>query len=285
MRCDANISLRPVGQVELGTKTEIKNMNSFKSVRDALEFEIQRQIQVLSEGGRIVQETRGWDEARRVTLSMRSKEEAHDYRYFPEPDLPPLEISESWLQGIRQHLVELPRARAQRYLEVGLNPYDAGLMVQSRALSDFFEQCLALGSDAKEVSNWLANEVARLSQEKGMPLLESRLTAEGLTGLLSQLAQSKIHRAGARQVLEKLYAEGGRAEDWIDRLGLVQMSGGDELVSLVRQAVESSPTAVAEFRAGKEKALNQVVGQVMKLSKGRANAAEVMRILKEVIGG
>lgn len=284
MRCDANISIRPVGQLELGTKTEIKNMNSFKSVRDALDYEIHRQVRVVSEGGRITQETRGWDEARKVTISMRSKEEAHDYRYFPEPDLPPLEISEPWLQAVRQNLVELPRARSQRYLQGGLSPYDAGLMVQSRALSDFFEQCLALGSEAKEVSNWLANEVARLSQEKGIPLLESRLTAAGLSGLLEQVGQSKVNRAGARQVLEKLYSEGGQAADWIAQLGLAQMGGGDELETLVRQAVEANPVAVAEFRSGKEKALNQVVGQVMKLTKGRANAAEVMRILKEVLG-
>ena len=284
MRCDANISIRPVGQVELGTKTEIKNMNSFKSVRDALDYEIARQIQVVTEGGKIIQETRGWDEARRVTISMRSKEEAHDYRYFPEPDLPPLEIAEEWLQGVRQHLVELPRARAQRYLEGGLSAYDAGLMVQSRALSDFFEQCLVLGGEAKDVSNWLANEVARLSQERGVPLLESCLSAAGLTGLLEQVRQAKVNRQGARQVLEKLYAEGGKAEDWIVELGLAQISGGDELETMVRQAVEANPTAVAEFRSGKEKALNQLVGQVMKLTKGRANAAEVMRILKEVVG-
>jgi len=284
MRCDANVSLRPVGESRLGTKTEIKNMNSFKSVRDALDYEIQRQNRVLNEGGSITQETRGWDEARKITISMRSKEEAHDYRYFPEPDLPPLEISEAWLEEIRKNLVELPRCRAERYIEGGLSPYDAGLMVQSRSLSDFFEACLALGGEAKEVSNWLANEVARITQERGIPLVESRLTPAGLMGLLSQVAQAKVNRPGARQVLEKLYDEGGEAGDWIEKLGLAQISGGDELADMVRQTVEANPTAVAEFRSGKEKALNQLVGQVMKQTKGRANAAEVMRMLKEVLG-
>ena len=283
MRCDANISIRPVGQKELGSRTEIKNMNSFKSVRDALDFEIARQKQVVSEGGRIVQETRGWDEARKVTISMRSKEEAHDYRYFPEPDLPPLEISPEWLASIEAQLVELPRQRAERYLKGGLSPYDAGLMVQSRALSDFFEQCLTLGAEAKEVSNWLANEVARLSQERSVPLLESRLLPAALTNLIQQLAQSKVNRQGARQVLEKLFEEGGEPGQWIERLGLAQMSGGDELQQMVQQTVDANPGPVSEYRGGKEKALNQLVGQVMKQSKGRANAAEVMRMLKEVL--
>lgn len=278
MRCDANISVRPVGQQEFGTKAEIKNMNSFKSVRDAVDFEIQRQIKVVSEGGKIIQETRGWDEARKITISMRSKEDAHDYRYFPEPDLPPLEISPEWLAQIEKNLAELPRQRSQRYLDGGLSAYDAGLMVQSRALSDFFEQCLSLGAEAKEVSNWLANEVARLGD-----VGESRLTPQGLVELLNQVSQSKINRQGARQVLEKLYAEGGQAADWIEKLGLVQISGGDELKQMVQQAVEANPKPVGEYKAGNEKALNQLVGQVMKQSKGRANAAEVMRILKEVL--
>ncbi len=283
MRCDANISVRPVGQEELGTKAEIKNMNSFKSVRDAVDFEIQRQIKVVKEGGKIVQETRGWDEARKVTISMRSKEDAHDYRYFPEPDLPPLEISPDWLAEIEKGLAELPRQRSQRYLDGGLSPYDAGLMVQSRALSDFFEQCLSLGAEAKEVSNWLANEVTRLSQERNLPLVESRLTPTGLVQIIQQLAQSKVNRQGARQVLEKLFEEGGQPAEWIEKLGLAQMSGGDELQQMVQQTVDANPGPVGEYKAGKEKALNQLVGQVMKQSKGRANAAEVMRILKEVL--
>lgn len=283
MRCDANISVRPVGQETFGTRTEIKNMNSFKSVRDAVDFEIERQIKVVREGGKIVQETRGWDEARKITISMRSKEEAHDYRYFPEPDLPPLEISTEWLEQIEKGLTELPRQRAQRYVQGGLSAYDAGLMVQSRALSDFFEQCLHLGAEAKEVSNWLANEVARLSQERGIPLTESRLTPQGLVQVIGQLTQAKVNRQGARQVLEKLYEEGGEAEAWVERLGLAQIGGGDELKGMVQAVVDANPGPVSEYKGGKEKALNQLVGQVMKQSKGRANAAEVMRILKEVL--
>ena len=216
---------------------------------------------------------------------MRSKEDAHDYRYFPEPDLPPLEISPEWLSQIEQNLAELPRQRSQRYLDGGLSAYDAGLMVQSRALSDFFEQCLSLGAEAKEVSNWLANEVARLSQERGIPLAESRLTPQGLVQIIQQLSQSKVNRQGARQVLEKLYEEGGDPADWIEKLGLASIGGGEELKQMVQQIVDANPGPVGEYKAGKEKALNQLVGQVMKQSKGRANAAEVMRILKEVLDG
>ena len=171
----------------------------------------------------------------------------------------------------------MPRQRAQRYLDGGLSAYDAGLMVQSRALSEFFERCLSLGADAKEVSNWLANEVARLGP------LTATFTPESLVELLKQLAESKINRQGARQVLEKLYAEGGQVSEWIEKLGLAQISGGDELKQMVQQAVEANPKPVGEYKAGNEKALNQLVGQVMKQSKGRANAAEVMRILKEVL--
>lgn len=285
MRCDANVSVRLIGQSELGTKAEIKNMNSFKSVRDAVEFEIARQIEVLEGGGRIIQETRGWDENRKVTLSMRSKEEAHDYRYFPEPDLPPMHLDEQRLQGLRQKLVELPRQRAQRYVrDLGLNSYDAGLMVQSLTLSDFFETLLQKGIEAKEASNWLANDVARLSQERGIPVLESRLDTDGLAGLILAVKNGKVNRASARLVLEKLFDEGGQAQSWIESLGLGQISGGDELKALVEQAVAANPVAVAEFLAGKEKALNALVGQVMKQTKGRANAAEVTRMLKEVVG-
>ncbi len=278
MRCDANVSVRPVGQVELGTKTEIKNMNSFKAVRDALDYEIKRQIEVVEQGGRIVQETRGWDEARKLTISMRSKEEAQDYRYFPEPDLPPIELDESTLSSIRSRLCELPRARAQRYMDrYGLSAYDAQLMVQSRALSDFFEAVLQAGAPAKEASNWLANDLARL------PLLEGRLVPGALAEVIALVAEGKINRPSARQVVEKLFHEGGSASAWVEQLGLAQIGGGDELKAMAREVVAANPTAVAEYRSGKEKALNALVGQVMKKTQGRANAAEVMRLIKEAV--
>lgn len=284
MRCDANVSIRPVGSTQLGTKTEIKNMNSFKSVRDALEHEIARQKEVLANQGRILQETRGWDENRRLTISMRSKEEAHDYRYFPEPDLPPMTITAGVLEELRKGLVELPRERAERYLQqYGLSAYDAGLMVGQRALSDFFEGLVSRGVEAKEASNWLANDVTRLAQEQAIPLWESRLDPDNLAGLLGALKEGKVHRAGARQVLEKLFSEGGQASHWIEVLGLAQMEAGDELKKIVEEAIAANPVAVAEFRGGKEKALNAVVGQVMKQTRGKANAAEVTRMLKEAL--
>lgn len=285
MRCDANVSVRPVGSTTLGTKTEIKNMNSFKAVRDATEHEIARQIQAVQAGERIIQETRGWDEARKKTISMRSKEEAHDYRYFPEPDLPPLVITSEQREALRQSLPELPRARAERYLAMNLSPYDAGLMTQNREMADFFEACLAAGCEAKEAANWLANDVARLTQEHGVAPAASQLQPEALAGLLLALSGGQLNRPSARQVLEKLFLEGGNAGEWIEKLGLAQISGDGQLREWAEAAVAAHPVAVAEYRGGKEKALNSLVGQVMKQSKGRANAAEVMRLLKEVVGG
>jgi aspartyl-tRNA(Asn)/glutamyl-tRNA(Gln) amidotransferase subunit B len=285
MRCDANISIRPVGQTELGVKAEIKNMNSFRSVRLALEFEIARQTEMAERGGTIVQETRGWDEGKGVTISMRSKEDAHDYRYFPEPDLPILETSVERQEQVRAALPELPEARARRYAEHhGLSSYDAQAMVSSRLNSDFFEATCALGAEPKEVANWLSNEIARLLQEKGgLSISETQLSPEGLFQVIELVKKAAISHKSARELLARLVAEGGQAQRLVEQMGLAQMSNNGELHALVNAVIAENPIPVAEFQAGKAKALNSLVGQVMKRSKGKANPAQVQAMLSEVL--
>lgn len=284
MRCDANISIKPVGQKELGPRTEIKNMNSFKSVRAALEYEIKRQTEVVTGGGRVVQETRGWDEARQITISMRSKEEAHDYRYFPEPDLPQLELDQSWLQGLKASLPELPRERTQRYVDkLGLSPYDAAQMVSTRALSDFFEATCQAGAEAKDVANWLSNDVAAYLKENNLEIGQTSLQASALAALLSEVQKATVNHKGARQILAHLLAEGGEPSAVIAKLGLAQISDAGELENIIRGVLERNPVAVAEVQSGKGKAMNVLVGQCMKETKGRANPAEVNRLLNQLL--
>ncbi|MEW6280884.1 MAG: Asp-tRNA(Asn)/Glu-tRNA(Gln) amidotransferase subunit GatB, partial [Candidatus Eremiobacterota bacterium] len=225
LRCDANISLRPAGVEALGTKAEIKNMNSFRSVRQALEYEVERQRQVLESGGHVVQETRGWDEERGVTISMRSKEEAQDYRYFPEPDLLPMEISAEFVARVDAELPELPAARAARYqAELSMSEAEAQALTQSRAVSHFLERTVALGCEPKAVSNWLTNEVARLSNEAGYGVDESRLTPENLSATLRLVADGTVSNKGARSVVEELFRAGGDPAEIVARLGLAQVS-------------------------------------------------------------
>ena len=285
MRCDANISIRPVGQTELGTKTEIKNMNSFRSVRQALEYEITRQTEQVQRGEAIVQETRGWDEGKGVTISMRSKEDAHDYRYFPEPDLPALEIAQDQQKALLAAMPELPQARALRYQQQHqLSAYDAQAMVSSRGASEFFEQTCAAGAEAKEVANWMSNELSRLLQEKGgLSVLETQLTPAAMASLIALVKKATISHKGAREVLPRLLAEGGDPQRLVEQMGLVQISNSDELRKIVEAVIAENPGPVAEFNAGKAKALNSLVGQVMKRSQGRANPAQVQGLLNEVL--
>jgi len=282
LRCDANVSIRPVGATELGTKTEIKNMNSFKSVRAAVEHEIARQIKVVSEGGRIVQETRGWDENAGRTISMRSKEEAHDYRYFPEPDLPLLEIDASLREALP--LPELPKACIQRFVsDYGLGLKEAKLMASSRTQADFFEATCKLGAEPAQAANWLANEVSRLVNETGVPLLESRVTPELLAELIALVKAGKVNHRGAKEMLPRIFNEGGSPSEWVDKLGLGQLSDTGALLTIIREVVAANPGPIAEFKGGKAKALNALVGQIMKKTGGRANPADLNRMLAEVV--
>jgi aspartyl-tRNA(Asn)/glutamyl-tRNA(Gln) amidotransferase subunit B len=272
LRCDVNVSLRPVGQAQLGTKVEIKNLNSFRSVQRSLEYEIMRQTRALEQGERIDQETRGWVEERGVTVTQRSKEQAHDYRYFPEPDLPPLFIERSWLAQLRARLPELPDARRTRYMaSFGLGAYDA--------------EAVAAGADAKKAANWIQNDVARLHAEESAAtenghVLEPRHLAE----LIRLVDEGTIGISAARQALPEVYRTGKSPTALVEELGLAQVSDTSALETAVRTAIESNPAAVADYKSGKDTAINYLKGQVMKSTKGKANPAIAEQLLRQFLG-
>ncbi|MDN5347166.1 MAG: aspartyl-tRNA(Asn)/glutamyl-tRNA(Gln) amidotransferase subunit [Clostridia bacterium] len=282
LRCDANVSVRPLGSREFGTKTEVKNMNSFRALQRALEYEIERQIAILESGGRVVQETRGWDESRGVTVSMRSKEEAHDYRYFPEPDLVPLVIDQEWIEKVRRELPELPNSRRERLIrDYGLPPYDAGVITSSKALADYFDRAVALFPDAKQVSNWLMGDFLRLLNASGLEPDASPVKPEGLAELLKLQQEGTISIKIAKQVFEEMFATGKGARQIVEEKGLVQISDAGELAAIVEKVLAEHPQVVADYRGGKDKALGFLVGQVMKATRGKANPALVNQLLKE----
>ncbi|MBI3979040.1 MAG: Asp-tRNA(Asn)/Glu-tRNA(Gln) amidotransferase subunit GatB, partial [Chloroflexi bacterium] len=279
-RCDANVSIRPRGSAELGTKVEVKNMNSFRSVYRALEHEIDRQARVLGGGGRITQETRGWVEDRGVTVSQRSKEFAHDYRYFPEPDLPPLILSREWVEAIRAHLPELPEARRERFVAVhgagyGLPAYDARLLTESPEMADYFESAVgALAGDrrqaAKAVSNWMMGEVRRLLGVTGQEIETVSVAPAQLADLVRRVQSGGISEKIGRMVLETMFATGQSAEQVIRERGLALVAQPDELVPLIDEVFRANPQAVADYLAGKTAAANALIGQVMRATRGKA---------------
>ncbi|GFN22255.1 Asp-tRNA(Asn)/Glu-tRNA(Gln) amidotransferase subunit GatB [Thermanaeromonas sp. C210] len=282
LRCDANVSVRPKGATSFGTKTEVKNMNSFRALQRALSYEIQRQIELLEKGERVVQETRAWDEDKQVTYTMRSKEEAHDYRYFPEPDLVPLAIDQEWIEKVRAGLPELPDARRERLVrQYGLPEYDAGIITGSRALADYFERAVALFPDAKQVSNWLMGDFLRLLNAQGLEPNQAPVTPENLAELLKLQEEGVISIKIAKQVFEEMFATGKGAREIVQAKGLVQISDVAELTPIVERVLASHPKVVEDYRNGKEKALGFLVGQVMKETKGKANPSLVNKLLKE----
>lgn len=284
-RCDANVSLRPVGAAEFGAKVEVKNMNSFRAVYRALEYEISRQAEVLRGGGRIVQETRGWVESQGVTVSQRSKEYAHDYRYFPEPDLPPLVLSKEWVQEIREKLPELPAARRDRLeRQFGLSRYEANLLTSSKAVADFFERVAALYSNAKAIANWMIGELFRLLNVSGIEIEQAKIAPEHLAELLRLIDEGKISASIGKVVLEEVFNTGKRPELVVQERGLVQISGVEELRAIVEQVLAANPQAVADYKAGKAPALGFLVGQVMKATRGKANPAVVNQLLRDKLG-
>ena len=285
-RCDANISVRPRGASELGVKVEIKNMNSFRAVQRALEYEIERQVGVLEAGGSLHQETRGWVEAQQATVSQRSKEFAHDYRYFPEPDLPPIQLDQGLIDAIRGQLPELPQARAARFAaEYGLSGYDAALLTATRGEADAYEQIVAAGVPAKLAANWLNGEVARLANASRTGLAESGLGVAGLVALLRLLEAGTINGTTAKELLEELYATGGEVEAIVAERGLGRIGDEAVLAPLVDAAIAAGERAVADYRAGKEAALQSLVGRVMGATRGRADAAAVTRLLRQRLDG
>jgi aspartyl-tRNA(Asn)/glutamyl-tRNA(Gln) amidotransferase subunit B len=276
LRFDANISIRPAGQQAYGTKVEIKNMNSFRNLERALHYEIERQRQVLESGGELFQETRGWDEATGTTVSQRSKEHAHDYRYFPEPDLPPLLLSREWVELRRAELPELPDVKLARFLsEYGLSEQDAALLSGERETAAYFEQVLATaGADkAKPVANWIVGELFRLLKDGEETLAEvaTRVTPANLTSLIAAVANGEIGSTVAKQVFEEMYRSGEAPTAIINAKGLRQISDSSVLVQAARDAIAANPKVVADYRSGKAAAIKFLVGQVMRSTKGQAN--------------
>ncbi len=282
LRCDANISLRPRGQATLGTKAEIKNLNSFRSVQRGLEYEVARQEDLLDEGGRVVQETRTWDENKGVTASMRSKEQAHDYRYLPEPDLVPIVVDPARVAEIRANLPELPDARKQRLMDdCGLSDYDASIITASKAMADYFDQSITYKADAKVVANWLMGEVSKHLNNEGITILECPVTPQQLTGLIALIDKGTISNKIAKTVFEEMWTSRKDAEVVVKEKGLVQISDTSEIIAIVDGVIAANPQSVADFKAGKEKAIGFLVGQIMKQTKGRANPDMVNTLLRE----
>ncbi len=283
-RCDANISLRPRGSSTLGSKVEVKNMNSFRAVHDALVFEQHRQAAVLESGGSIPQETRGWVDERGETVSQRSKEYAHDYRYFPEPDLPPLRLSREFVESLRARLPELPEARKRRFLELGLTPHEAVTLTDSRERADYFEQVmheLALDPprSAKLAANWVIGEVGRWTNATGRDISDLPVRPADLAALIRIAENGKVTANVAKEVFEEMARSGRPAAEIIESSGLAQISGADELTVVVRNVIASNEKAVADYRAGKDAAVKFLIGQVMRETRGRANPQVVQDLL------
>lgn len=282
LRCDANVSVRPVGQKELGTKTEIKNINSFKGVERAIEYEAMRQAELLEDGGKVVQETRTWDEKEGVTKSMRTKEEANDYRYFPEPDLVPFTVSDEYIENIRKSLPALPDARKERYMkEFGLSSEDAVFMTNDKATADYFEAAVDAGADPKACVNWLMGEFASQLSTDGIEIAKAPVSAENLAALLKLISKGTISGKIAKKVFATMWKEGGNPEEIVKAQGLVQISDTAELSKLVDEVVGKNPKAVEDFKAGKKKAVGALVGQIMKATKGKANPRVINELLNK----
>jgi aspartyl-tRNA(Asn)/glutamyl-tRNA(Gln) amidotransferase subunit B len=285
LRCDANVSVRPAGERTLGTKAEVKNLNSFRFLQKALEYEIERQIEVVSSGGRVVQETRLWDAAAGRTISMRSKEEAHDYRYFPDPDLPPVIVDAARIAEIRSKMPELPDARRTRFVEQHALPeYDAGQLTQSRGLADYFEAAVAAGAPPKIAGNWIMGELARKLKERTVEIGASPVTPERLAGLIALIEKGTISGSMAKDVFEKMFATNRTATAIVDAEGLAQIDDESQLVALVADVLAKNADAVAQYRAGKASTFGFLVGQVMKAAAGKANPKRVNELLKKALG-
>jgi aspartyl-tRNA(Asn)/glutamyl-tRNA(Gln) amidotransferase subunit B len=291
MRCDANVSIRPKGEAKFGTRAEVKNMNSFRSVRDAVEYEIQRQTGLVESGGRVVQETRLWDAQKGLTQSMRSKEEAHDYRYFPEPDLVPLQLDEKFLGEMRRSLPELPDARKARFQEsLGLSPYDAGVLTAERPLADYFEAGLGVfgagekKESAKPLANWLTTELlGRLNAAK-KEIADSPIPAPHLAELVQLIQKGTISGKTAKAVFDDMFAGAGAPGEIVKKKGLVQVEDESQIAAWVDQAIAEMPKIVADVKGGKAAAVGSLVGAVMKKSAGRANPQTVNKLLRRKLG-
>lgn len=281
LRCDANISLREKGAKVLGVKTELKNMNSFKAVKSALQFEIERQTDLLNNNQKIVQDTRLWDAEKGITVSMRSKEESHDYRYFPEPDLAPFVINKEEIEGIKKLLPESPKARILRFVkDFGLSDYDANLLIQDKAIADYFEKCLAIFPNAKRIANWINTQVAAELNSRKLEIKDLKLSAQDLAELIKFVEEGKISNLQAKEVLSLMLETNKNAKEIIAEKGFVQVSDTKELEIFCDDVIKQNAKSAEDFKNGKENALMFLVGQVMKKSHGKANPKIVGEILK-----
>ncbi|MFL6716073.1 MAG: Asp-tRNA(Asn)/Glu-tRNA(Gln) amidotransferase subunit GatB [Burkholderiaceae bacterium] len=290
-RCDANVSVRPVGQQEYGTRCEIKNLNSFRFLEEAINYEVRRQIELIEDGGRVVQETRLYDPDRRETRSMRSKEDAQDYRYFPDPDLPPLAISQDWIDRVRAAMPELPGAMRERFVaDYGLPEYDAAVLTQSKAMASYFEAVVAAAGreQAKPAANWLMGDVSSTLNREGVDIAEAPVGGAQLALLLKRIADGTISNKIAKEVFGAMWEAKSDAADLADQIieskGLKQISDSGALEKIVDEVLAANEKSVAEFRAGKEKAFNALIGQAMKASRGKANPAQLTELLKQKLG-
>jgi aspartyl-tRNA(Asn)/glutamyl-tRNA(Gln) amidotransferase subunit B len=287
-RCDANISIRPLDSKEFLPKVEVKNMNSFKAVYQAMEYEAKRQKKVLEEGGELVQETRGWIDEEGITVTQRTKEYADDYRYFPEPDLPPLVFDRTWVEEIRTRLPELPEARRDRFMtQYGLSLYDANIITSSRAMADYFENCVKLmdPGKAKMVSNWLLGDFSRLLNSTNTGIENVKISPKHLAEMLGLVDNGTISGPAAKAVFEEMFRSGKGASEIITEKKLSQISDADEIREMVKQVMANSTEAVADYTSGKQQALTFIIGQVMKATRGRANPGVVREIIIQELGG
>ena len=286
LRCDANVSIRPAGSTELGVKVEIKNINSFRYLQRAIDYEYDRQVRVVCDGGVVVQETRLWDTVLGRTVSMRSKEEAHDYRYFPEPDLPPLKVAREWVEGLRQTLPELPEQRKQRFItDYGLSEYDARLLTQSAELSRYFEETARASGLPKAASNWVKGEVLRRMKEESVKLVTLKVQPPALAALIGLIDIGQVSGSAAKRVFERMSETGESAEVAVAAKGLTQIDDGDTLSAAVKSVIDAQPDAVASYRSGKIGTLGFLVGQVMRETQGKANPKRVNELLRQQLDG
>ncbi len=286
MRCDANISIMPKGSTKFGTRAEIKNVNSFSALQRAIEYEIDRQIEIVEEGGEVVQETRLWDDNLKETRSMRGKEDAHDYRYFPEPDLMPLEISREWVENIRKTMPELPEQKRQRYMGLGLSEYDASVIVEQMPLALFFDKTLELGANPKTAVNFIMGEIAAYLKENKVEINETKLTPENLAELISLIEKGTISNNIGKQILvEEMIVNGEKASAIVEKKGLSQISDEGAIKEIVEKVVNSHPAEIESYRNGKTNLLGFFVGQVMKETKGRANPKTVNELIRKILEG
>jgi aspartyl-tRNA(Asn)/glutamyl-tRNA(Gln) amidotransferase subunit B len=286
-RCDANVSVRPKGQAELGTRAEIKNLNSFRFVERAINYEVERQIELIEGGGKVVQETRLYDPDRGETRSMRSKEEANDYRYFPDPDLLPLAIGEELIEAVRATLPELPDEKAARFgRDHGLSAYDAGVLTSSRELAGYYESVVnGLGGQAKLAANWVMGELSGALNKDGLDVTESRVSATALAGLLARIADDTISGKIAKEVFEAMWSEGRSADAIIEAKGLKQITDTSAIEQAIDEVMARNPGQLADYRSGKDKLFGFFVGQVMKATGGKANPAQLNELLKKKLAG